>query len=88
MIFGELNSWGRGFADEVFRVFQEEHPEIKITPLHASTTMLAMILPSRRKTTINDIYRFLVNRYNRKSGHLSLISYYIEEKEQGKWGFI
>ena len=34
---------GRGFADEVFRVFQEEHPEIKITPLHASTSMLAMI---------------------------------------------
>ena len=33
----------RGFADEVFRVFQEEHPEIKITPLHASTSMLAMI---------------------------------------------
>ena len=35
--------WGVGFADEVFRVFQEEHPEIKITPLHASTSMLAMI---------------------------------------------
>ena len=42
----------------------------------------------RRKTTINDIYRFLVNRYNRKSGRLSLISNFIEEKEQGKWGFI
>ena len=40
------------------------------------------------KTTINDIYRFLVNRYNRKSGRLSLISNFIEEKEQGKWGFI
>ena len=44
--------------------------------------------PSRRKTTINDIYRFLVNRYNKKSGRLSLISNFIEEKEQGKWGFI
>ena len=44
--------------------------------------------PSRRKTTINDIYRFLVNRYNRKSGRLSLIFNFIEEKEQGKWGFI
>lgn len=34
------------------------------------------------------MYRFLVNRYNRKSGRLSLISNFIEEKEQGKWGFI
>ena len=86
--FRGIEFMGRGFADEVFRVFQEEHPEIKITPLHASTYYVSDDSPSRRKTTINDIYRFLVNRYNKKSGHLSLISYYIEEKEQGKWGFI
>ena len=41
--FRGIEFMGRGFADEVFRVFQEEHPEIKITPLHASTFMLAMI---------------------------------------------
>ena len=41
--FNGIEFMGRGFADEVFRVFQEEHPEIKITPLHASTSMLAMI---------------------------------------------
>ena len=41
--FRGIEFMGRGFADEVFRVFQEEHPEIKITPLHASTSMLAMI---------------------------------------------
>ena len=38
-----IDFMGQGFADEVFRVFQEEHPEITITPLHASTSMLAMI---------------------------------------------
>ena len=41
--FRGIEFMGRGFADEVFRVFQEEHPEITITPLHASTSMLAMI---------------------------------------------
>ena len=38
--FRGIEFMGRGFADEVFRVFQEE---IKITPHHASTSMLAMI---------------------------------------------
>ena len=41
--FRGIEFMGQGFADEVFRVFQEEHPEIKITTLHASTSMLAMI---------------------------------------------
>lgn len=41
--FRGIEFMGSGFADEVFRVFQEAHPEIKITPLHASTSMLAMI---------------------------------------------
>ena len=36
--FRGIEFMGRGFA-----VFQEEHPEITITPLHASTSMLAMI---------------------------------------------
>ena len=85
--FRGIEFMGRGFADEVFRVFQEASGDKDYTAsckhVHVSDDS-----PSRRKTTINDIYRFLVNRYNRKSGHLSLISYYIEEKEQGKWGFI
>ena len=34
--FRGIEFMGRGFAEE-------EHPEIKITPLHASTSMLAMI---------------------------------------------
>lgn len=41
--FRGIEFMGRGFADEVFRVFQAEHPETKITPLHASTSMMAMI---------------------------------------------
>lgn len=83
MIF-EIEFMGRGLRMKVFRVFQEEHPGNQNTPLHASTSMLAMIR-HLGKTTINGIYRFLVNRYNKKSGHLSLISYYIEEKEQSKF---
>ena len=43
--FRGIEFLGRGFADEVFRVFQKEHPEIKITPLHASTSMLARVRP-------------------------------------------
>ncbi|MFR3110252.1 MAG: STAS-like domain-containing protein [Mediterraneibacter faecis] len=31
--FRGIEFMGRGFADEVFRVFREEHPEITITPL-------------------------------------------------------
>lgn len=41
--FRGIEFMGRGFADEVFRVFQSEHPDMKITPLHASTSMMAMI---------------------------------------------
>ena len=40
--FRGIEFMGRGFADEVFRVFQEEHPEIKITPLPPRTSPLAM----------------------------------------------
>lgn len=41
--FHGIEFMGRGFADEVFRVSQSEHLERKITPLHASTSMMAMI---------------------------------------------
>lgn len=72
LIFLGNEFMGCGFADEVFRVFQEEHPEIKIYTASCKHIHVSDDSPSRRKTTINDIYRFLVNRYNRKSGRLSL----------------
>ena len=32
-----------GFADEVFRVFQNKHPEIQLIPLNANESVLGMI---------------------------------------------
>jgi len=42
---------GQAFADEVFRVFAREHPEIHLTPLHANAEVMKMI--SRAKNSGN-----------------------------------
>ncbi len=34
---------GQGFADELFRVWQREHPDIRLVPVHANQAILAMI---------------------------------------------
>lgn len=41
--FSGIEFMGQGFADEIFRVFQNEHPDIELIPLHASPAILGMI---------------------------------------------
>jgi len=42
---------GPAFADEIFRVFANAHPDIHLTPLHASAEVMKMI--SRAKNAGN-----------------------------------
>ena len=42
---------GQGFADEVFRVFQNMHPEIKLTVVNANAAVEGMIQHVRRDRT-------------------------------------
>ena len=51
--FRGIEFMGRGFADEVFRVFQEEHPEMKDYTASCKHIHVSDDSPSRRKTTIN-----------------------------------
>lgn len=46
--FKDVNSIGQAFADEIFRVFQRQHPDIELVPLHASAEVKKMI--SRAKS--------------------------------------
>lgn len=41
--FEGVEFMGQGFADEVFRVFQNRHPEILLIPVRANETVLGMI---------------------------------------------
>ena len=34
---------GQGFADEIFRVFQNAHPDIVLRPINANEAVLGMI---------------------------------------------
>ena len=47
--FSGIEFMGQGFADEVFRVFQNKHPEIELIPLHANESVLGMIKHVRRE---------------------------------------
>ena len=40
---------GQGFADEVFRVFQNMHPDIKLTVINANASVLGMIRHVKRE---------------------------------------
>ena len=40
---------GQGFADEIFRIFQGNHPEIEIIPIRACQNVLGMIKHVQRK---------------------------------------
>jgi anti-sigma regulatory factor (Ser/Thr protein kinase) len=46
--FTEVESIGQAFADEVFRVFSNLHPDTNIMPIHANDTVMQMI--KRAKT--------------------------------------
>lgn len=41
--FEGIDFMGQGFADEIFRVFQNEHPEVELIPMNACRSVLGMI---------------------------------------------
>ncbi len=41
--FDGVEFMGQGFADEVFRVFKNSHPEVEIIPMNACPFVLRMI---------------------------------------------
>ena len=41
--FSDVDFMGQGFADEVFRVFQNKYPEIELIPVNANKSVLGMI---------------------------------------------
>ncbi len=45
--FHEVESIGQAFADEVFRVFANQHPHIEIIPFNANSTVMQMIQRAR-----------------------------------------
>lgn len=49
--FAEVASIGQAFADEIFRVFANEHPEVELVPVHAATEVQQMI---RRAEVLRD----------------------------------
>jgi hypothetical protein len=40
--FRDTNAVGQGFADEIFRVFAQAHPQIELSFEHASAAVTAM----------------------------------------------
>lgn len=50
--FQDLESIGQAFADEIFRVFSEEHPEVELQVVNASASiksMIAHVTPDRKQ---------------------------------------
>lgn len=47
--FEGVEFMGQGFADEVFRVFQNKYPEIELIPINANPTVLGMVKHVQRK---------------------------------------
>ena len=41
--FSEIDFMGQGFADEIFRVFQNRHPDIVLTVNNANEEVAGMI---------------------------------------------
>lgn len=41
--FLDVEFMGQGFADEVFRVFQNKYPDIKLVPVNANETVRRMV---------------------------------------------
>jgi len=50
MDFKDIDSIGQAFADEIFRVFSNQHPEIKITHIHANKEVSQMIERALKRT--------------------------------------
>ena len=45
--FSEVDSIGQAFADEIFSVFAQSHPEIELHFIHANATVRKMIVRAR-----------------------------------------
>ena len=45
--FKDVTEIGQGFADEMFRVFQKDHQDIKLIPINAPPAILRMINRAR-----------------------------------------
>jgi hypothetical protein len=41
---------GQGFADELFRVYQNAHPDVSLVPIHANPAVKSMIVRSKGQT--------------------------------------
>lgn len=41
--FTGIEFMGQGFADEIFRVFQNKYPELVLKPVHANASVLGMV---------------------------------------------
>jgi hypothetical protein len=41
--FAGVPTVGQAFADEIFRVFPQQHPEVKLVPIHADPEVQQMI---------------------------------------------
>ena len=58
--FAEVANIGQAFADEIFRVFANEHPEVELVAMHAASEVQQMI---RRAEVLRD----------KQGGQLSLL---------------
>ncbi len=45
--FHEIDKVGQAFADEIFRVFVNRHPEVTVTPVRANIDVRRMIRRAR-----------------------------------------
>ena len=54
--FKEVETIGQAFADEVFRVFKQQHPHIDIIPINANELVMQMInrVESAKEDTISE----------------------------------
>jgi len=50
--FAGVNTIGQAFADEIFRVFQQAHPSVKLRSFNTNAEVEAMI---KRAITQNDV---------------------------------
>ena len=48
--FGDIDEIGQPFADEIFRVFQNKHPEVKLSPVNANHDVSQVIRHARSHT--------------------------------------
>ena len=52
--FSEVDTIGQAFADEIFRVFANEHPKIMLLPLHANSAVKRMIERVKSGITVTE----------------------------------